>query len=192
MKRLWLMIVGASLLVTMLGISALQFTQNTGRTPVSDGSINPDSIPVLAKSIDLVLQRSYMCGQQDEEHKKLESDSIEDLLAEYSGWEIISIGPDKVVLHQQVNDLSPLCKENGYFGLTEDGTLTLFNGLPAEQKVIQTFYRIDTERMEASIPAAEIDLLRSGIRVGNLAEFNSILSTYGEFQAGSSMNRPGH
>ncbi|MFM1652387.1 BofC C-terminal domain-containing protein [Brevibacillus sp. B_LB10_24] len=135
-----------------------------------------------AEQIELVLRRSYLCGTKDEEKQLSNGKSAEQLLSEHTDWEVVSVEPERLVLHKQVNDLSPVCKENGYFGVSRDGMLALFNGVPSENKVIQTFYQINTARMEASLPKEEIAHLKSGIRVRDLAEYNSILSTYSEFQ----------
>ncbi|MGD8188848.1 BofC C-terminal domain-containing protein [Brevibacillus ginsengisoli] len=140
------------------------------------------AVAVMGKPLELVLKRTYLCGPKDEERVRVEPQTIEQLLSKYIGWEIASVGADSVVLKKAENDLSPLCKSNGHFGLSQGNVLTLFNGLPGEQKVIQTFYQINTARLEAGLPKNELDLLKKGIRVHDLAEYNSILSTYSEFQ----------
>ncbi|GAA4705318.1 BofC C-terminal domain-containing protein [Brevibacillus fulvus] len=138
-----------------------------------------------SRHFDLVLARTYLCGLKDEEHVQIPYDKLAQSLTNYAGWEIITSEPQKLILLKRENDLAPACKANGYFGLTPDGMLTLFNGLPQEQDVIQTFYQINTERMKATLPKEEVDLLFQGIRVRDLAEYNSVLSTYGEFQLGA-------
>ncbi|WP_235615795.1 BofC C-terminal domain-containing protein [Brevibacillus reuszeri] len=103
-------------------------------------------------------------------------------MVDYKGWEIVSADSAKMILMKREQDISPRCKENGHFGISADGMLTLFHGVPAEQEVVQTFYRINTAKMEASLSKEEVENLKRGIRVRDLAEYNSILSTYGEFQ----------
>lgn len=41
---------------------------------------------------------------------------------------------------------------------------------------------VDTGKLEANLPSQEVTRLRKGIKVSNIAEYNSILSTYGEYQ----------
>lgn len=134
------------------------------------------------KSFSLVLTRSYLCGVRDEEHKPVPANLLADTMAAYKGWEIVSGDSNKLILLKREHDLSPACKENGHFGLSADGVLTLFHGLPQEQEVVQTFYRINTAKMEASMSKDEVENLKRGIRVRDLAEYHSVLSTYGEFQ----------
>jgi forespore regulator of the sigma-K checkpoint len=141
------------------------------------------SLDAAGKPYQLVLARTYLCGVKDEEIKQVTRDQLAQALVTYSGWEIIASDPAKLILFKRENDLAPSCKANGYFGLSPDGVLTLFNGLPAEQQVVQTFYRIDTAKMETRLSKDELESLKRGIRVRDLAEYNSVLSTYSEFQA---------
>lgn len=137
---------------------------------------------VLGKPYELVLARSYLCGVKDEEHKPVAVDRLAEMMVEYNGWEIVTADPTKMILMKRENDIAPACKDNGHFGISTDGMLTLFNGLPEEHHVVQTFYRMNTKKMEASLSREEVEKLKRGIRVRDLAEYNSVLSTYGEFQ----------
>ncbi|WP_019120126.1 BofC C-terminal domain-containing protein [Brevibacillus massiliensis] len=179
MKRIGkLLIVSAMAIGVIGGTPYLANVIKTWQQPTDQSAVGR----LEAEQIELVLRRSYLCGTKDEEKQLTTGKSAEQLLSVYADWEIVSVEPDRLVLHKQVNDLSPVCKENGYFGVSPDGMLALFNGVPSENKVIQTFYQINTDRMEASLPKEEIEHLKSGIRVRDLAEYNSILSTYSEFQ----------
>lgn len=137
---------------------------------------------VAGNSYELVLARHYLCGVRDEEHVSVHTEQLADVMGNYHGWEIVQAEPVKMILMKREQDIAPACKENGHIGIAADGMLTLFHGLPAEQDVVQTFYRIDTAKMEASLPKEEWENLKRGIRIRNLAEYNSVLSTYGEYQ----------
>ncbi|RAP28921.1 hypothetical protein C2W64_04507 [Brevibacillus laterosporus] len=141
-----------------------------------------ESVPVFSMPRQVVLTRTYVCGVTGEEKKEVRENTLDQILKPYAGWELVSVQPDHIVLHKEENDLAPICKENGYFGLSPDGFLTFFDGLPDYQKVIQTFYQINTDSMKASLSKEEIGHLYKGIRVRDLAEYNSILSTFSEFQ----------
>ncbi|MED4585540.1 BofC C-terminal domain-containing protein [Brevibacillus choshinensis] len=140
------------------------------------------SMEVAGNSYELVLARSYLCGVRDEERKPVAINHLAVSMVDYKGWEIVTADSNKMILMKREHDISPECKENGHFGLSTDGMLTLFHGVPSDQEVVQTFYRINTVKMEASLPKEEVDSLKRGIRVRDLAEYNSVLSTYGEFQ----------
>lgn len=161
------------------------------QSSTQDAGASPTAVEAMARPHELVLARTYLCGVKDEERLQLADESMEKVLSSYKGWEIIASEQGKLILLKRENDIAPVCKANGYFGLSPDGVLTLFNGVPGEQKVIQTFYQINRAKMEAALPKKEIALLQGGIRVRDLAEYNSVLSTFSEFQmeAMSSENR---
>ncbi|GEN33062.1 MULTISPECIES: BofC C-terminal domain-containing protein [Aneurinibacillus] len=135
----------------------------------------------VAQTVDLVLKREYICGETEEETKRETVASVDELLRRYQGWTFVSRNRNVYTFEKKINDLSPHCKENAYFGLGADGELTLFDGLPEKGQVIQTFFRLDTKKLESSLPPEELQLLRKGIHITDAAEYNSIISTYSEF-----------
>jgi len=137
---------------------------------------------VLAgEKVDITLQKTYVCGTEEEQKLTKTFSSADQVFQEYQDWELISEKDNHFVFKKLVHDLSPVCKENGYFGLTNEGILTLFEGPPQQQKVIQTFFQINTDKFESSLLKNDLDLLKKGIRIHDIAEYNSILSTYGEY-----------
>ncbi|MEW9667234.1 BofC C-terminal domain-containing protein [Ammoniphilus sp. 3BR4] len=155
----------------------------------AESSKDPEAVQVLAREeVKLVLKKTYVCGTETEEKITRMVPSIDQLFIDFADWELVSNDGNEFVFKKFVQDLGPLCQENGYFGLSEDGTLTLFEGPPKEQKVIQTFFHIDTEKLESSLQN-DLALLREGIRIHDLAEYNSILSTYGEYSDSSPFHR---
>lgn len=133
------------------------------------------------QGVDLVLRRHYVCGEVVEEWRHLDSVTPEELISQYPDWTILSREPGKVVLATHIQDLAPQCKTNGFFGITDEGLMTFFLGPPNEGKVVKTFYQIDMEKLRSSLPKEFTDQLKDGIRVTTLAEYESVLSTYGEF-----------
>lgn len=183
MKRHGLLFFGCTLvMLCVVTVSAFLLTDRAATTDTLPATyLDGTAVETVSKPHELVLARTYLCGVRDEERIML-TQPLEQMLGAYNGWEIIAVEQGKVFLQKRENDIAPICKENGYFGLSRDGFLTLFNGVPGEQKVIQTFYQINTEKMEAALPNEEVELLRKGIRVHDLSEYNSVLSTYSEFQ----------
>jgi forespore regulator of the sigma-K checkpoint len=142
----------------------------------------PEAEQVLAQQeMEVVLKQQYVCGIEEEERINTTVVSAEQLLSDYNGWELESQTDNRFVFSQHVHDLAPLCKDKGYFGLSHGGNLTLFEGPPEEDKVIKTFFQIDTEKLKSKLPETELELLEEGIRIKDMAEYHSILSTYGEF-----------
>jgi forespore regulator of the sigma-K checkpoint len=179
----WAVVLPAAMTVGMY--LAFEAGRDAGSTAGGLGQLSTPEVAVdaMGKQYELVLARTYLCGVKDEERMPLSRDHLAQALSNYRGWEVISGDADKLILHKRENDIAPACKANGYFGLSKDGVLTLFNGLPSEQNVVQTFYQINTAKMEASLSKEEVESLQKGIRVRDLAEYNSVLSTYGEFLA---------
>ncbi|MFT9848405.1 BofC C-terminal domain-containing protein [Aneurinibacillus sp. REN35] len=134
-----------------------------------------------AQAVDVVLKRVYLCGESEEEIKKETVASSDELLMRYQDWTFVSRQRNVYTFEKKLNDLSPYCKEHAYFGLSENGELTLFDGVPENGKVIQTFFQLNTEKLESSLPVDEMKILRKGIRITDAAEYNSIISTYSEF-----------
>lgn len=149
----------------VLGMPALAVDQSV--------SVNPEL------AVRVVKRTEYICGVVAEEKTTLSKAALSKWKqAHPNGW--MREG-DRTVLTEVVEDLAPLCKTNGYFGLNEAGELTLFNGVPKEAKAIQTFFRINIKRMESGLPHEPIASLYQGIRIKDLAEYNSVLSTFSEF-----------
>ncbi|QOT01091.1 BofC C-terminal domain-containing protein [Brevibacterium sp. JNUCC-42] len=186
LKWKWLMLFLMLTVGLVLGFWAsrleMKLANQEGRNSMTSQFKGEESVPVFSMPRQVVLTRTYVCGVTGEEKKEVRENTLDQILKPYAGWELVSVHPDHIVLHKEENDLAPICKENGYFGLSPDGFLTFFDGLPDYQKVIQTFYQINTDSMKASLSKEEIGHLYKGIRVRDLAEYNSILSTFSEFQ----------
>ncbi|MFD1736056.1 BofC C-terminal domain-containing protein [Bacillus salitolerans] len=100
-------------------------------------------------TITVILERVYLDGEVSEEIKEETIWSMEDFWAQYEGWQLIDQDEEQVVFQQRIEDISPLLKANGYFGITEDGTFSIFNGKPETENVIQSFFQIDVDKLES-------------------------------------------
>lgn len=131
----------------------------------------------------LILQTMYLCGTETVTKEFPSVKAMEVWLAnQQDSWELKNKQNSEFTMVRKVeDDLSPMCKSEGYFGLSEEGVLTIFQGPPSSKQVIQTFFRLDTELLESKLPEDEVSYLKKGIRVNNVAEYFSILSTLGEF-----------
>ncbi|MFS0861704.1 BofC C-terminal domain-containing protein [Fredinandcohnia sp. 179-A 10B2 NHS] len=124
--------------------------------------------------VTVILERVYVDGEVSEEIIKETILSMEDFWAEYEDWNLVHQDEDQVVFQQRIDDISPLLKSNGYFGITEDGTLSIFNGKPESNKVIQSFFQIDVEKLESY----QHSLLKKGIKIGSKDEYMNVLETF--------------
>lgn len=70
-----------------------------------------------------------------------------------------------------------------YMGIDSDGNLTLFDGPPDRKKPIETFFQLDIEYLETSLPHETVGQLYEGIRIRDQEEYNSVLSSMSSFMA---------
>jgi len=98
--------------------------------------------------MEVHLQRIYLDGESSEE-VRAERICPEDVAENYKGWDVVHVSATTAILRKEIDDLSPLLKTNGYFGITSDGILTIFDGNPNKEKVIQSFYQLDTKKLES-------------------------------------------
>ena len=80
----------------------------------------------------------------------------------------------QLVFQTYVDDISPLLKGNGYFGIKADGTISIFNGKPVKDQVIQSFYQIDMKKLESR---QQTELLK-GVKIENKERYSQFLEAY--------------
>lgn len=137
--------------------------------------------------IEMILdfETHYVVGEDLLETKTEFVKSIDEIKDKYPDWEVIEVNDNRIMLSRNVEDISPECKNRTYFSLNSDGYLTLFSGDPNnksnENPIIETFFRIDIDKLESSLPSEPVEELYDGILIQDLAEFNSVLSTFSEF-----------
>ncbi len=127
------------------------------------------------------LLTTYVCGTETLSLGTLSSQQLENLLRQHPDWKGRLNTKGEVWLERRVEDLSESCKERGYMGLSADGQLTLFEGPPKKEKVIRTFFQLDVDSMETALPEGVYEQLQQGIRVQDINEYNSVISTFSDF-----------
>ncbi|APH04250.1 BofC C-terminal domain-containing protein [Bacillus weihaiensis] len=124
-------------------------------------------------TVNVILQRKYLDGEVSEELTKETIGSMEDFWAMFASWQLVEHNQERIVLKKDIDDISPLLKTNGYFGLAGDGTLSIFNGKPTSNEVIQSFFQIDMEKLESH---KHIELIE-GIRIQSKDQYLEVLKT---------------
>jgi forespore regulator of the sigma-K checkpoint len=124
--------------------------------------------------VKIILQRAYLDGEMSEEGVLETIWSMEDFWAKYDDWQLIDMEQNKAVFRQDIDDISPLLKANGYFGLSDEGVLTIFNGRPDGSNIIQSFFQIDLGRLESF----KRDQLKKGIPIKNKQCYEEVLETF--------------
>ncbi|MDQ0219347.1 regulator [Peribacillus cavernae] len=122
----------------------------------------------------VILQRVYVDGEMSEETVVEKIQAMEDFWASYRDWQLIDQNEERIIFQKTENDISPLLKANGFFGLTEDGTLSIFNGKPDHSQIIQSFFQIDVRKLE-SYKQKE---LQKGIPILNRNRYQQMIEAY--------------
>ncbi|MFF2094000.1 BofC C-terminal domain-containing protein [Paenibacillus sp. NPDC058174] len=130
----------------------------------------------------VTLRRVYICGEETSPLGRLASQQIVRLLRLHPEWTaVMDRDGQTVMLQEQVEDLSEECRSHAYFGLDKKGYFSLFEGEPGKEKVLRTFFQLDVQYMESSLPHEKVDELAQGIKVSDIDEYNSVLSTFSDF-----------
>ena len=122
----------------------------------------------------VILQRVYLDGEMSEEKIEETIISMDDFWRKYEKWLLVDQNDQELVFQTYVNDISPLLKGNGYFGIKSDGTITIFNGKPAEEQIIQSFFQIDLKKLESNKKME----LQDGVKIVNKERYLKFLEVY--------------
>ncbi len=136
-------------------------------------------------NLKVVLERVYLDGEISEETIQESVISLADFWAKYDQWELMSISETALVFRKQVDDISPLLKANGYFGVTDNGILTIFNGRPGQSRIIQSFFQIDVKKLESH----RQEELFKGIPVKTKDRYKKVLETFKPYSTQEKLGR---
>ncbi|MFB9327230.1 BofC C-terminal domain-containing protein [Paenibacillus aurantiacus] len=136
-----------------------------------------------AGDLAVELRRIYLCGNERQTLGTMGSQQILGLLREHPQWTALLGADGQVVMEERIDDLSDACKKTATFSMDKSGRLSLFDGPPKKEKVLRTFFQLDVNFMESSLPREQLDQLTAGIRVTDKDEYNSVLSTFSDYAA---------
>ncbi|MGO4546180.1 BofC C-terminal domain-containing protein [Paenibacillus sp. 2TAB23] len=128
------------------------------------------------------LHRVYVCGEETKPLGRMMSKQVAKLLLGHPEWKAeLDASKSLVRVEQRVEDLSEHCKANAYMGVDKQGNLNLYDGIPKKEKVVRTFFQLDVRYMESSLPQDKLDQITNGIRISDIEEYNSVLSTFSDY-----------
>lgn len=85
----------------------------------------------------------YIVGEDVIENKTEQVKSLDELISNYSDWQMIDVSDNRIIFEREIEDLSPECKNGTYFSINPEGYLILFSGdvtnRSDEDKIIETF-----------------------------------------------------
>ncbi|PQP80070.1 regulator [Paenibacillus sp. PCH8] len=199
-RTLWM--TAALLAVTILAYSGLpissaierllttDFSEATSAMgPVTQETRSEEEIQALVEQLgpdpdrltSVVLETDYICGVETEQLGKMAIPEVKMLLAQHPEWDARVDTSDALYLKQRVEDLSPLCKQQAYISIDAVGNLNLYEGKPADEKVIRTFFQLDVGTLESSLPEGVLRQLQQGIRIQDKDEYDSVISTFSDY-----------
>lgn len=166
--------------MVLLLIGAFYFTFfYTEEKQAADGSslemLNETPAEVAsAHTVTVILERVYLDGEVSEEIVQETIWSMEDFWAAYDDWQLVDMTEEQIVFQKKMDDISPLLKTNGYFGISDKGVLSIFNGRPGQAEIIQSFFQIDVGKLESK----RHDDLVKGIPIKSKQEYEEVLEQY--------------
>ncbi|MED4602936.1 BofC C-terminal domain-containing protein [Paenibacillus validus] len=128
-------------------------------------------------------KKAYVCGEELERIGLLDSNGIMNYYRNHPSITVSLGETNTVYFTESIDDLSPACKEKAYFGLDAKGNLSLFEGVPnsGTENVMRTFFQLNIEHLESSLPRETVRQLYHGIRIHDLEDYNSVLSTLSDY-----------
>ena len=130
---------------------------------------------------EVIHRIQYVCGQLDESFGKKTAADIIRLILDSPEWEASMNGERSVILTEQRNEMLATCKENTYIGIDADGNLVLYEGKPKSERAVRTFFQLDIQSMESSLPPQVLQQLKDGIKISDIDEYNSVISTFSDY-----------
>lgn len=124
--------------------------------------------------LEIQLKCMYLDGEISEETVTETIYSMENFWAKYEEWQFIGMENERLVFQKEMDDISPLLKANGYFGITNDGILSIFNGKPYKSHIIQSFFQIDVGKLESQ----KRNELKKGIPIKTKDRYVEVLETF--------------
>jgi forespore regulator of the sigma-K checkpoint len=142
------------------------------------GEDNNHFVSVDPLKLKVVLRRLYLEGEISEEIRTETIWSMEDFWAKYENWQLVDQQEGSITFQKKVEDISPLLKVNGHFGIDKNGILTLYKGNPSEQEAIQSFFQINIKKLESNLRQE----LEEGIVILNKDRFHEVIQVMKRYE----------
>lgn len=166
MRNIGVRLLALFILLFILDMSCEVFTINS--KVEAHELVQEESITTIS------LVRFFLDGEFSIEIVPKNVESFNELKMKYSNWELVEIKEGTIYFQKYVDDISPLLKTNGYFGITTEGVLSIYNGEPKQQKIIQSFFQIDIEKLETKY----IEELTKGIPIQTKEHYVQVINTF--------------
>ncbi|WP_102345430.1 intercompartmental signaling factor BofC [Bacillus sp. Marseille-P3661] len=168
-----------SLLVGGISVALVIFPtaaeKNEGELDQNNTVLQNEAMEVTGPlTVNIILKRYYLDGAVSEETVQETIWSMEDFWAQYEDWQLVDQSEGEMVFKRNVNDISPLLKADGYFGISQEGILTIYKGKPGSEEVIQSFFQIDVSKLESR----QQEELKQGIPVVSKDRYQEVIESF--------------
>ncbi|MDX8046541.1 BofC C-terminal domain-containing protein [Gracilibacillus sp. S3-1-1] len=173
MAKVWFLL--NMVIVLVIGVISIQSLTNQYNMAEEN-----DDVEVMIQdplTIELTLEKQYIDGKIETEYTEEMIASMEDFWLAYQDWQVMEQTEGFIRFRQEVDDISPYLKTNGYFGL-KNGQLTIFEGIPIQEAAVQSFYQIDTDELETYLH----EQLKEGIKINSKDDYLEVLETFRSYQ----------
>ncbi len=158
-------------IVWVINLAGFSFLTGTEKGKAAGFAKETQELP---QELEILLKCEYLDGEISEETIRETIYTYETFWAKFDGWQFIGVENEKMVFQQKIDDISPLLKTNGYFGVTDDGILTIFNGRPYKSNIIHSFFQIDVGKLESR----RREELMKGIPIISKDRYVEVLETF--------------
>lgn len=184
-KRRPLWMLGGIMFCLLAGWCAVSYSETVYAETPKPKNNNQSIIKSLQQKegpLTVKLHQLYVCGEEMRPLGRMMTEQIVQLLLVHPEWTATMDKDQSTILFEErIDDLSEHCKAHAYMGVDKKGNLTLYDGVPKKEKVVRTFFQLDVRYMESSLPQDKLDKLSRGIRISDIDEYNSVLSTYSDY-----------
>ncbi|MEK0314438.1 BofC C-terminal domain-containing protein [Cohnella sp. 56] len=126
--------------------------------------------------IEVVLQRTYVCGEETRKLGTLSSEEAMALLKAHRDWSATLKDAGRLVMFESVDELSAACRASARIGVDKLGYLSLFDGPVRKDKVIRTFFHMDIKALESGVSPQELQQLYEGLPLGDDNDYHQVVS----------------
>ncbi|MFD2612590.1 BofC C-terminal domain-containing protein [Paenibacillus gansuensis] len=159
------------------------FAKRSSEEPVVD-KVTEGTVETLSRisgTVPVIMDKEYLCGTESTPVGNKDTQEIISMLTGNPRYSAVMAPDGTLHVKEQIQDLSPACKDNAFIGMDEKGNLTLYDTQKGEKKAVRTFFQLDVKQMESSLPEETLKQLYSGIKVSDVDEYNSVISTFSDF-----------
>lgn len=166
MRNIGLRLLAFSILLFIFDMSCEAFT--------IDSKVEAHELVQQETITTISLIRNFLDGECSIESLSNEIGSLNEIKKNYPNWELIEVKEGTIYFQKYIDDISPLLKANGYFGITTEGVLSIYNGEPKQRQLIQSFFQIDIEKLESK----SIEELTKGIPIQTKEHYVQVIESF--------------